>query len=109
MKTKFFLATLMLLLCVVTMQAVEINGINYNLDESTGTAVVTSKYEKYTGDIVIPESVIYEQITYSVTSIESLAFYCTGLTSITIPNSVKSIENETFSGCTRLETLVIEC
>lgn len=39
MKTKFFLATLMLLLSIVTMQAVEINGINYNLDESTRTAV----------------------------------------------------------------------
>lgn len=69
---------------------------------------VTSKYEKYTEDIVIPESVIYEQITYSVTSIESLAFYyCTGLTSITIPNSVTSIGNEAFYGCTGLETLVL--
>jgi|GEM_PF-4365140 len=108
MKTKFFLATLILLLSIVTMQAVEINGINYNLYESTRTAEVKSKYKKYTGNIVIPESVTYEQITYSVKSIGNNAFEsCLGLTNITIPNRVKSIENETFSGCTRLETLVI--
>jgi hypothetical protein len=37
----------------------------------------------------------------SVTSIGDVAFYgCTGLTSITIPDSVTSIGNGAFSGCT---------
>ena len=34
-------------------------------------------------------------------------FYCTGLTSVTIPNSVKSIEKETFSGCSGLTSITI--
>lgn len=108
MKTKFFLATLILLLSIVTMQAVEINGINYNLYESTKTAEVTSNYGKYTGVIVIPESVTYEGIIYSVTSIESSAFFgYRGLTSITIPNSVTSIGDYAFSQCTELTSITI--
>ena len=47
---------------------------------------------EYTGNVVIPESVIYEGKTYPVTSIGKDAFYdCSNLTSVTIPNSVTSI------------------
>lgn len=42
-------------------------------------------------------------IPNSVTSIMNYAFYgCSGLTSITIPNSVTSIMNDTFKGCYKL-------
>ena len=41
---------------------------------------------EYSGNVVIPESVIYNNETYSVTSIGSSAFEdCRGLTSVTIP------------------------
>ncbi len=44
----------------------------------------------------------------SVTSIGSSAFrYCTGLTSITIPESVTSIGGAAFSGCTGLTSITI--
>ena len=52
---------------------------------------------EYSGDIVIPESVTYNGKTYSVTSIDGTAFYkCSGLTSVTIPNSVASIGSSAF-------------
>ena len=41
---------------------------------------------EYSGNVVIPSSVVYNGNTYSVTSIVSKAFsYCSGLTSVTIP------------------------
>ena len=62
----------------------------------------------YTGNVVIPSSVTYNEITYSVTSIGDKAFiYCSGLTSVTIPNSVTSISDEAFAYCSGLTSVTI--
>ena len=66
------------------------------------------RYANLTGDLVIPASVTYDNITYSVTSIDSSAFEgCTGLTTVTIPDSVTSIGNQAFLGCTGLTSVTI--
>ena len=84
---------------------VKIDGIYYDI--SGTTAKVASGYS-CSGDIVIPESITYHNSKYSVTSIGSSAFwYCSGLTSVTIPNSVTNIDNQAFSGCQNLETVII--
>ena len=58
---------------------------------------------KYSGNVVIPESVEYEGNTYSVTEIGDYAFYmCQNLTSITIPASITSIGHNSFQGCSNL-------
>ena len=63
---------------------------------------------EYTGNVVIPESVTYNGKTYSVTSVGSSAFHdCSGLTSVTIPNSVKTIGNNAFEGCSGLTSVTI--
>ena len=60
-------------------------------------------YYYYSGNIVIPSSVVYNGNTYSVTSIGNSAFYeCYGLTSVTIPNSVTYIGRDAFYGCDEL-------
>ena len=65
-------------------------------------------YNEYAGDVVIPKSVTYNGVTYSVTSIGEKAFCrCSGLTSIMIPNSVTSIENGAFCGCSGLTSVTV--
>ena len=62
------------------------------------------KYDRntgeYSGNIIIPSTVTYNGANYSVTSIGNYAFdYCTGLMSVTIPESVTSIGNLAFEEC----------
>ena len=66
------------------------------------------RYANLTGDLVIPASVTYDNITYSVTSIDSSAFEgCTGLTTVTIPDSVTSIGMSAFRACIYLTSVTI--
>ena len=102
------LFTVLLLLCSVAVNAhyFEVDGICYN-SETNKTVYVTSGV-KYTGDVVIPNSVTYNGNTYSVTRIGYNAFLsCSGLTSITIPNSVTSIDLAAFGGCKGLTSIEI--
>ena len=76
---------------------VEVDDIYYDISGTTAT--VTSCDITYSGDIVIPESITYNNSKYPVTSIGERAFYfCSGLTSVTIPNSVTSIGDCALSG-----------
>lgn len=85
-----------------------INGIKYCLDEENLTAEVAEKSGGYEGAIVIPETVVFNDVTYRVTSIGKSAFWnCESLTSITIPNSVTCIEDTAFHGCKKLPTITI--
>ena len=103
MKAKLFgrIAAAVLLLSAATATAYdfEVNGIYYNIGYWNDIASVTykgSSYDayanEYSGTVTIPSEVTYEGITYSVTSIGSEAFsYCSGLTSVEIPNSVTTV------------------
>ena len=87
----------------------EVDGINYDFNAEAKQATVIAKSSgEYSGVVVIPESVEYGGIAYSVTSIGESAFKeCTGLTSVTIPYSVTSIGEEAFYYCYRLTSVTI--
>ena len=116
MRRKLFTFFLALVAGVGTMFASDtsVDGIWYNFNDDDLTAEVTyqgddynSNSDRYSGEVVIPSSVIYNSVTYSVTSIGYSAFaYCSSLTSVTIPNSVTSIGGCAFTECTALTSPV---
>ena len=108
MKKLLSIFTLMLLPMLASADAIEIDGIYYNLESKSNQAEVTRNPNLYKGDVVIPESVTYKDAVYSVTSIGEYAFVnCSDLTSITIPSSVISIYREAFKGCSGLTSIKI--
>ena len=111
MKQRLLFSLLMLVAATATMSAYdfEVDGIYYNIngDEVTVTSGQTY-YESYSGDIIIPETVTNNGTTYEVTEIARKAFYsCTSLTSVVIPNTVRTIGNSAFSGCNKLCNVTI--
>ena len=88
----------------------EVDGIYYNVVSLSGlTCKVTSGNSKYTGDVVIPATVNYSNRTLTVVGIADEVFRnCSNLTGITIPNTISSIGNYMFNGCTKLATVTIE-
>lgn len=121
MKTRHLIFGMLSLLGSFTAHAydAEINCIYYDLSESYpyNEAIVTYKeYESYpnynyisdyTGTIVIPESVTYNDKTYRVTKIGAHAFDNSDVVSVTIPNRVESINDYAFQNCSSLTSVSI--
>ena len=106
LKFNTFLLTLLLSMAGITAAAHDIAVANEDgktiyyvwTNNNTELAVsyrgsdYSSYTNRYSGNVVIPESVTYNGTSYPVTSIGDWTFYgCSGLTSVTIPNDGKSI------------------
>lgn len=112
---QLFIVALTLTFCLaVYAHDFEVDGIYY---ENTSYGEVGVAYRgssnadyanEYTGRVVIPATVTYNNKTLNVTSISSEAFMnCAELTDVVIPGSVASIGSEAFSGCTGLVSIDI--
>ena len=96
---------------------VKIGDLYYNLNAEDKTAEVTYEqrygYSQSTSNYLglyvvdVPESVEYENATYSVTSIGDGAFGDSSLKKITLPNTLKRIGNSAFLFCGSLKTIHI--
>ncbi len=101
-----FVLMLMTLLPKATAQSFESvaptgQTLTYYLDN--GEAVLNGYTGTLSGALTIPSSVMYENVSYSVTRINSWAFSsCSGMTSVTIPASITTIGYYAFGDCSGL-------
>ncbi len=108
MKKNLLFLLLAILPMVASADPVEIDGIYYNLIPKGKAAEVAGIPNDYSGEVVIPSSVTYNDVEYSVTRIGGSAFWgCSSLSSVTIPNSVTSIGGSAFSRCSSLSSVTI--
>ena len=118
MKRLLSLTALLLLAVASFAHDFEVDGIYYVIiSSSSNSPTVSVSYKgtsynsysnEYTGSVTIPETVTYSGVTYSVTSIDSYAFYkCSGLTSVNIPESLTNIGGQAFRGCSGLTSVTI--
>lgn len=90
-----------------------VDGIYYikNSDGENTVSVTNYNdqiYSYYEGDVIIPPTVEYEGIIYTVTAIRQFAFCRSSeLTSVTIPEGVVSIGTYAFGLCPKLTTISI--
>ena len=84
-------------------------GINYRINSSNSSLVSVCRLPNsthYSGDIDIPASVEHEGVKYTVSGISNWAFEnCSGITSISMPQSIMEIGESAFSGCSQLTNL----
>ena len=86
----------------------EVDGIYYNISRwEINVCEVTYKecdnknyVSDYTGNVTIPETVVYNGVTYPVRSIGAYAFSgCSSLSSVSFPESVSCMGRVSFSVC----------
>ena len=118
MKHLRHLFTALLLLCstVAFAHDFEVDGIYYNItDAATKTVEVSYKGnsrdsydDEYSGKVVIPKTVEYGGVAYSITQIGDWAFSsCHNLVCVEIPNSVTELGAYAFSVCDELKSIKI--
>lgn len=94
------------------------NGLHYTIkgDEAIVTGSVLNDCNGYANmvhgipkcDIIIPEQVTFKGVKYSVTMIGASAFSgCSGIVSVTIPQTVTKIGRSAFFGCSGITSLIM--
>ena len=109
MKKNLILILVALMPMLASAYDAKIGGIYYNFLEDEAEVTYRDKdFNSYSGSADIPVTVTHNDRTYSVTSIGNDAFRgCSGLASVTIPESVTSIGNYAFYDCSGLASVTI--
>ena len=123
MKKIFLLLVILLGFHSAWAHDVVVNGVYYNLNKEDSTATVTYRgsshlaTDDYIGEVLIPDTIICDGVTYIVNSIGKYAFYnCNQLTQITcrsviigplmkVFSNITSIGDYAFYGCEALQTI----
>lgn len=69
--------------------------------ESDETCILRSTWigPKYSGDIIVPEKAIYDGKEYTVTKTLGAFWRCDELTSVSLPETITTIGDQSFENC----------
>lgn len=113
-KLRFILLfAVMLLTGRATAYDFESGGLFYNiLDKNAKTVELTCQnytdwdtHSDYSGDVLVPAEVVYDNTTYKVVKIGQCAFKTSGVISVTISEGVESIGQVAFERCYELTSI----
>jgi len=115
MKRVYFLLLSVIISSLAKAEIAEVEGIFYNLDETTSTAAVTShrnnegfNYSNIKGTVSIPAAITVGKTEYAVTEIGNSAFEsCEGIETAVLPSSIIKIGNYAFSECFNLKNITL--
>ena len=92
---------------------VAVDGLGYALDKTAKTATVVSNFltdeegnqlcDRYTGDVIVPETITVEGESYTVTALGEMAFAMADITSLKLPSTIKKMEYRAVSFCLNLK------
>ena len=106
--TKAFALIIMAMISLVTMaEQIEIDGIIYEVHDDK--LEVLEHPDKYSGVVIIPDTVIYGGKKFTVTQINIAAFRnCKDLLSVGISATVNDMDAVCFYGCESLEEIYVD-
>lgn len=110
MKKVLFMVVMTAMACIsAKAYDFSVDGFYYEITDRAGLFVsVVNGDLKYSGDLIIPNTVDYDGNTYTVTEMGSSTFIdCLGLTSIVINDQIKTIPYYAFAGCSNLEKVTL--
>lgn len=110
MKRFLFLALSVISSLSVFSYDFQIGDLCYSITStSERTVSVEAVSSSLSGDVVIPSVVTYNDVDFTVNFIAANGFaYCHGITSFTIPHSVKGIGSQGFGWCWYLNTIILD-
>lgn len=79
----------------------------YNTSTKEARVVAPQRGDNYSGEVIIPNQVEVEGVTWRVTSLDTCAFSGTDVTRVDVPSSISNIPSKAFYGAQSLKKLVI--
>jgi riboflavin synthase alpha subunit len=104
MRKWFILFIFAILPLAASAETVQVGDLWYNLDDSAPVAtVVSTQGESYSGNIVVPATIEYGGVTYTVTTIGENAFAQNEVVnSVVLSEGIQIIENSAFMQCNNM-------